>query len=151
MNLWYKKYLSKEDLQAIASAIGEAEKATSGEIRVVVRHRRHWGEGRMSLHEIALKEFHKLGMDRTRDGTGVLILVLFSKRQFHIIADRGINTKVADGTWDAIAGQMTTYFKKGDYGTGICKAVVEAGKILAANFPRKDDDTNELPNDVIEG
>ena len=150
MNIWYKKYLSKEDLQAIASAIGEAEKTTAGEIRVVVRHRRHWGEGKMPLHEIALKEFYRLGMERTRDRTGVLIMVLFSKRKFHIIADEGIHAKVAEGTWDTIAQQMADYFKKEEYRAGICHAVAETGKVLSANFPRKDDDTDELPNDVVE-
>ena len=150
MNIWYKKYLSKEDLQAIASAIGEAEKTTAGEIRVVVRHRRYWGEGKMPLHEIALKEFYRLGMERTRDRTGVLIMVLFSKRKFHIIADKGIHAKVAESTWDTIAQQMADYFKKEEYRAGICHAVAETEKVLSANFPRKDDDTDELPNDVVE-
>jgi uncharacterized membrane protein len=150
MNIWYKKYLSKEDLQAIAAAIGEAEKTTSGEIRVVVRHRRHWGEGKLTVHEIALKEFYRLGMDKTRDATGVLIMVLFSKHQFHIVADRGINAKVADGTWDGIAHQMTNHFKKGSYREGICETVAKVGEILSGNFPRKEDDTNELSNEVIE-
>ena len=150
MNIWYKKYLSKENLQTIADRIGDAEKTTSGEIRVVVRHRRHWGEGKMTLHEIALKEFYRLGMDKTKDGTGILILVLFSKRQFHIVADKGINTQVADGTWDVIAQRMTAHFKAGNYREGICEAVSEVGKVLSANFPRKADDVDELSNEVVE-
>jgi uncharacterized membrane protein len=150
MNIWYKKYLTKEDLQAIAARIGDAEATTSGEIRVVVRHRRRWGEGKMTLHEIALKEFYKLGMDKTKDGTGILILILFSKRQFHIVADKGINTKVADGTWDVIAQRMTAHFKVANYREGICEAVSAVGNVLSESFPRKADDVDELPNEVIE-
>ncbi|MFI5253292.1 MAG: TPM domain-containing protein [Bacteroidota bacterium] len=150
MNIWYKNYLSKEDLKVIASKIGEAEKTTSGEIRVVVRHRRHLGEAKMSPHEIAHKEFFKLGMEKTKHRTGILIMVLFSKRQFHIAADEGIHAKVPDGTWDNIAQLMTAHFKKGNYRDGICEAVQEVGKVLSIHFPREAGDVNELPNDVIE-
>ena len=45
---------------------------------------------------------------------------------------------------------MADYFKKEEYRAGICHAVAETGKVLSANFPRKDDDTDELPNDVVE-
>ena len=150
MNIWYKKYLSKDDLHAIGAAIGEAEKSTSGEIRVVVRHRKHWGEGKLQLHELALKEFYKLGMEKTKERTGVMIMILFSTRQFHIVGDEGIHAKVPDGTWDSIAQQMTAHFKKGNYRDGIDEAVAEVGKVLAANFPRSEKNTNELPDDVVE-
>ncbi len=39
-----KKFFPQEDLQAIADAIGEAEKTTLGEIRVDIRQRRNWLE-----------------------------------------------------------------------------------------------------------
>ena len=37
-----KQLFSKEDLAALAAAIGEAEKTTAGEIRVSIRQRRKW-------------------------------------------------------------------------------------------------------------
>ena len=150
LSIWYRRYLSKQDLDSIASAIGEAENSTSGEIRVVVRHRRHWGERNMSPHDIALKEFYKLGMERTRDRTGVLILLLFSQRKYQIIADEGIHARVAEGTWDNIAASMGTHFKTGNFCDGICSAIKEVGGILSKHFPRKADDANELPNSVVE-
>lgn len=149
--MWsHKHYLSKDDLQKLSSVIGEAEKSTSGEIRVVVRHKRRWNEKSLTLHDLALKEFHHLGMQNTRDRTGILILILFSEHAFQIIADQGIHTKVEGGTWDAIAAGITSHFKDGNYVKGITDAVIAVGTILAKYFPRKADDANELSNEIIE-
>jgi uncharacterized membrane protein len=100
MNLFIKKILSKKELTDLSAVITKAEKNTSGEIRVVVRHRRYLKERKLSLHDLALGEFCRLGMEKTRDKTGVLIFLLISERKFHIVADEGINTKVTEGTWD---------------------------------------------------
>jgi uncharacterized membrane protein len=143
-----KKYLSDEQLRSIASKIEEAERNTHGEIRVSIRHRRHWNERRLSLHELALKEFHRLGMHKTRKHTGVLIVLLFSEHKFHIIADEGIHTKVSDGTWDRIADIVSSHFKKGSFFDGICTAVETVGSELQKHFPRTNNDENEISNTV---
>jgi len=150
MNFFENKYLTKDELHALSGVITEMEKNTSGEIRVVVRHRRHWKERKLSLHELALGEFYRLGMDKTRDRTGILILLLFSERKFHIVADEGIHKSVDDGTWDKIAEAMSDHFKKGNFFLGISEAIRAVGTELATYFPRKSDDTNELSNDIIE-
>ncbi len=146
----HKKYLSKQDLKVLSEEIQKAERNTSGEIRVVFRHFRHWNERKLSLHDLSLGEFYRLGMDKTRNRTGVLILVLFSERKFQIIADEGIHAKVEEGTWDTLAGTMSGYFKDRHYREGITETVKSVGDILSTHFPRRDDDRNELSNDVIE-
>jgi uncharacterized membrane protein len=150
MNLFGSKYFSKEDLQSITRAIAAAERSTGGEIRVVVRHRRHWKERKLSLHELTLGEFHRLGMQNTRERIGVLILLLLSERQFQIIADEGIHRKVGDGTWNEIAAGMTAHFKSGNYLAGILEAVGKVGDVLHEHFPGRHSDGNELPDDVVE-
>ena len=149
--MWrFKPYFSKDDLKTLSAAIAEAEKKTSGQIRVVVRHGKHWNEKRLSLHQLALKEFHRLGMQHTRNRTGVLLLLLFSERKFHIIADEGIHKKVDDGTWGRIAEVISAHFKEGRYVQGITDAVTAVGTELAKHFPHSAGDTNELPTDVVE-
>lgn len=149
--MWqFKSYLAKNDLKTLSAVIAEAEKKTSGQIRVVVRHSKHWNEKRLSLHQLALKEFHRLGMQHTRNRTGVLLLFLFSERKFHIIADEGIHKKVDDGTWDRIAEVISAHFKDGRYVQGITDAVMAVGAELAKHFPPSAGDTNELPTDVVE-
>ncbi len=150
MNLFKNKYLSKTDLKSLSAVIADAEKNTAGEIRVVIRQRRHWKERKLSLQDLTLREFYRLGMQNTRDKTGVLILLLLSERKFQIIADEGIHKKVEEGKWDKIAGSMTEYFKKENYFEGIAETIRAVGEELAKYFPRKADDTNELSNEIIQ-
>ena len=150
MKFLIRKYLSKADLKTISEKIADTESKTSGEIRVVLRHRRSWRERKLSLDEIALAEFTRLGMQRTKDRTGVLVLLLMSERKFHIIADEGIHTKVESGTWDRIAVEMSSQFKEGKFAQGISAGVEAVGRELSAFFPRKLDDHDELSNEVVE-
>jgi uncharacterized membrane protein len=150
MNWFSKHILSHDDLELLSRKIADAESRTSGEIRLVLRHRRQWKERGIPLHDLALHEFHRLGMEKTKERTGVLILLLLSERAFQIIADEGIYARVADGTWERIAAAMTAHFRQKNYTKGLSEAVAAVGKELAAHFPRKTDDTDQLPNDVIE-
>ena len=143
-----KEYLSEEQLRLIASKIAEAERNTDGEIHISIRHRRNWNERRLSLHELTLKEFHRLGMYKTAKHTGVLILLLFNERKFHIIADKGIHAKVAAGTWDRIADTVSTHFRQGNFLQGIFAAVDTVGSELQKHFPRTPGDENEISNKV---
>ncbi len=143
-----KNLLTKEDLAAIVTAIGEAENTTAGEIRVSVRQKRRWRERKLSIEEMARQEFRNLGMARTKDKTGILIFLLMEEKKFYIFADEGIYAKVETSTWDKIAEDMSSQFSKKNFQQGIIKAVEEVGRVLSQFFPRKADDINELPNTV---
>jgi uncharacterized membrane protein len=143
-----KNLFNKDDLTAIASEIGEAEKTTTGEIRVSVRQKRFWRERKVGIEDMARREFQALGMARTKDRTGILIFLLMEDRKFFILADEGIHAKVDEGAWTAIAGEMSAHFTKKNFRAGIIHGVQAVGAILAKNFPAKSGDTNELPNDV---
>ena len=143
-----KKLFTKEDLAAIAAAISEAEKTTAGEIRVSIRQKRRWRERKLSIEEMARREFHDLGMTKTKDQTGILIFLLMDERKFFILADEGIHTKVEGTTWTKIAEEMSSHFSKKNFHQGVIHGVQAVGKVLSRFFPRKADDRNELPNDV---
>ncbi|RPI04625.1 MAG: TPM domain-containing protein [Ignavibacteriae bacterium] len=143
-----KQILSNEDLTAIASAIGTAEKTTAGEIRVSIRQKRKWRERKQSLEELARQEFHMLGMTKTKDRTGILVFLLLEDKKFYILADEGIHSQVADGVWDTIAKEMSEHFSQKNFRLGIVHGVQSVGAELSKYFPRKSDDTNELPDDV---
>ena len=106
---------TKEDLVAISSAVSEAEKTTAGEIRVSIRQKRSWREKKRTIEEIARREFHELGMTKTKDRTGILIFLLLEDKKFFILADDGIHTKVKDGSWDKIAGEMSDHFSQKNF------------------------------------
>jgi uncharacterized membrane protein len=143
-----KQMFTQEDLTAIASAIGEAEKTTAGEIRVSIRQRRKWREKKRTIEELARQEFHLLGMTKTKDRTGILIFLLLEDKKFFILADDGIHAKVEDGTWNTIANEMSNHFSQKNFRLGVIHGVKSVGMELTKFFPRKSDDTNELPNDV---
>jgi uncharacterized membrane protein len=143
-----KHMFTKEDLAAIASAIGEAEKTTAGEIRVSIRQKRKWREKNRTIEELARLEFSGLGMTKTKDRTGILIFLLLEDKKFYILADDGIHAKVEDGTWNKIAQEMSDHFSQKNFRLGIIHGIASVGAELSRFFPRKSDDTNELPNDV---
>jgi uncharacterized membrane protein len=143
-----KNLLTKEDLAAIVSAIGEAEKTTAGEIRVSIRQKRRWREKKLNIEEIARQEFINLEMAKTRDKTGVLIFLLVEEKKFYIFADAGIHTKVKESTWDKIADDMSSHFAKKNFQQGIIHGIQEASVVLSQFFPRKSNDIDELPNTV---
>lgn len=146
---YIKKYLSKSDLDDIQKVISKVEKKTSSELRVCIKLRRGFHEKKYSTKDVALREFYKLGMDDTRDKTGVLIFVLFKERKFEIIADEGINNKISKETWSELSKKLVTAFSGGNYKNGLIDCVNGIGDILTKEFPVKTDDVNELPDEIV--
>lgn len=130
----------------IKSAIREAEKITSGEIRVFIDKK---CPGDVLDH--AAHVFHKLKMDQTKERNGVLIYISVSDHKFAIIGDAGIHQQVKDDFWNKIRNEMTEHFKSGNIAGGLVHAVHEAGIALQKYFPRKQDDKDELSNEIVFG
>lgn len=138
--------ISKEDLANLKATIAEAEKRTSGEIRVFIEDNAEDGP----LDRAAFL-FAKLGMHRTDLRNGVLIYLDYEDRKFAIIGDKGIHEKVGDDFWDQIKIEMGRNFREGKFYEGLTQAVRETGIALEKYFPYSGSDRNELPNDVIVG
>jgi uncharacterized membrane protein len=142
-------FLNDDELLRISNKIKQAEKTTAGEICVSIKEHKNFFQKRKTVRDLAEEEFFKLGIDKTRDSTGILIFILLENRQFYILADKGINEKVEPKTWDSIKDEMQKKFLKGNFSKGIIHGVEEVGKILNKHFPIKPDDTNELSNMVV--
>ena len=138
-----KNFLSKKDEKAVVEAIGQAEKNTSGEIRVHIEA--HTDEDHF---EHALKVFQQLEMHKTELRNGVLIYIAVNDHQFVILGDEGINNVVADDFWEETKNVMQSHFRKGEFRQGIVEAVLQAGRELKSHFPYQDDDENELSNEI---
>ncbi len=134
----------------IEGAVQAAEATTSGEIRVMIISRCD-PEAKGDIRAQAVREFYRHGLDKTRDKTGVLLLIALEDNAFYILGDSGINEKVSQGYWDVHSTILTTDFASGRLIDGICFFVGSIGNKLSEYFPRRDDDTNELPDDVIVG
>ena len=95
--------------------------------------------------------FFDHGLYRTRDRTGVLILISLLERRVHILADEGINQKVPQSTWDNLVQHLTGGIQRGEAASALCETIEICGQILAEHFPRRPDDRDELGDQVITG
>ncbi len=145
-----KKILTKDELQDLSHQISEIEKKTSAEIRIVVRHKKHWSERKLSARQVAEREFRTLGMARTKLGTGILVFILVSERNFELLADRGIIAVLPDEYWTQAAGKLSEHFSKNNFFMGLKTALAEVGEVLESKLPPVPGNQEELPNDVIE-
>lgn len=141
-----KPFFSNNEKEQIMTAIEEAEKCTSGEIRVHVES----GSGKDPITR-AKEVFEKLGMVKTDLRNGVLIYFAIKERCFAIIGDQGIDRVVPANFWEETKEQMGNFFKEGRFVDGVCYGVRSTGRHLAAHFPYKNGDVNELSNDISEG
>ncbi|MEM6892863.1 MAG: TPM domain-containing protein [Bacteroidota bacterium] len=139
-------FLTSEEEQEIVRAILEAEKNTSGEIRVHIE-----ASATIDHFSRAQQVFHFLKMDNTKDENGVLLYVAVNDRKFVIYGDQGIDRVVPRGFWDATKDVIANHFKIGDFKTGIIQGVLKAGKELEQHFPWEHGDTNELSDEISKG
>jgi putative membrane protein len=102
------------------------------------------------VQEAAITQFFDQGLYRTRDETGVLILVSVFEHKVWVLADRGINAKVPQGQWDDTVRIITDGIRQKRPADAICEAVEKIGALLKTHFPVKPDDTDELKNLIIE-
>jgi len=142
-------YFNDDDFLHISGKIKEMEKTTSGEIRVAIKEKRNFLQRKKSLHQLAVEEFHKLKMNNTRDKTGILLYLLLHDKQFYILGDQGIHEKIGDATWDLVRDEIQGHFKDGNFSKGILWGIDRVGKILSEHFPNKEDDIDELSNEVV--
>ena len=144
-----QNYLNDDELLRISNKIKEAEKKTAGEIAVSIREYKSFFDEKKPLRQLAEKEYVRLGINKTKEGTGVLIFLLLSKRQFYILADDNINKLTGEQVWADIKNIMQGKFVRGEFCKGILFGIDEIGKILAQHFPISPDDKNEISNRVV--
>lgn len=138
-SLFQKPLLSAIDEERVIQAIREAERSTSGEIRVHLIARM-----KGDMLSVAARAFKKLGMHKTAERNAVLICVSMRDRQFAILGDTGIHEKVGTGFWDEVRDEMQEHFRNGDITQALISGIARAGHKLKEHFPYRDGDKNEL-------
>lgn len=140
-----KTFFGQLDHDKMVAAIAEAEKHTTGEIRVYVSHHKVADAQKAAMHQ-----FQKLQMHKTKHRNAVLIFVAPESQNFAIIGDEAVHAKCGEEFWQRVAGEMAESFRQSKFTDGISHGVRAAGKLLAQHFPRHGTDENELPDSVIE-
>jgi len=147
---WKKKknFFTTEEQQLIIDAIHNAERMTSGEVRVFVESKCSY----MDAIDRAAELFFQLEMQKTDDRNAVLVYVAMKDRQLAVFGDEGIHNKVGNEYWSTEVKKMISNFNRENYAAGISEVVKDIGVALTKNFPfNNDTDKNELPDDIVFG
>ncbi|HMF46666.1 MAG TPA: hypothetical protein VKE29_08330, partial [Candidatus Udaeobacter sp.] len=67
-----------------------------------------------------------------------------------VIGDKAIHEKCGDQFWQRVVEKMRMHFQNEKFSDALIEAVEEIGDALASDFPKTGEDTNELPDNVIE-
>ena len=140
------KFFTKEEEQQIVLSIREAEKNTSGEIRV---HLESNAQDKPLVTGVEV--FERLGMHLTKARNGILIYIAPERKEFAILGDKGINEVVPKDFWSTERDILLSHFKRGAFTEGICIVIKQIGEKLKAYFPYESDDVNELPDEISYG
>ena len=138
-------------LRAIRDRIGEQEKRHSGQLRFAVEAAlppaQLWRN--QDARSRALELFGQLGVWDTEHNSGVLIYLLLADRRVEIVADRGVHGKVGSAAWEAICGEMQRAFAAGRFEQGASSGIAAISDLLAAHFPPRRGNRDELPNEPV--
>lgn len=137
---------SEDQKKRMVQCIADAELMSSGEIRLHMEDR-----CKADPYERALQVFHQLNMHQTEQRNGVLLYIAVQDKKLAIVGDRGIHEVVQQIYWDKIIDHLKAAFKQGQYFDAIAAAIHDIGQQLKQYFPIKQNDRNELSNDISIG
>lgn len=150
MGLFSKKqrqFFDAEEQQRMVQAVQEAERNTSGEVRVFVESRCKYVDAVERAKEI----FFSLKMEQTKDRNAVLFYIAIDDHQLALFADEGIYQRLGAEYWNKEVKVIVGEFTKNDIIGGICKCITDIGNALKEQFPYETSDRNELPDEIIFG
>lgn len=143
-----KEFFSAEDKEQIVQAIRNAERETSGEVRIYVESRNPM----MNVMDRASEIFFKLKMQNTNERNAVLLYIAIKDRELALFGDEGIYNKVGAEYWNSEVKNMIAQFSKENISNGIEQCITHIGQTLKEKFPYDaSTDKNELPDDIVFG
>jgi putative membrane protein len=93
----------------------------------------------------------KTGAERRTIGrTGILIYLSMGEHRAEIVGDEAITAVTTPETWGEAMSALLKDVKAGRPGDGIAAAVGLIGAVLATHFPKSSEDSNEIPDKLIE-
>ena len=144
-----KHFVAALEHPKITAAITDAERLSSGQIRVFVTH--HAVDDVLGS---ARERFATLGMEKTAARNAVLVFLAPESRKFAVVGDQGIHERCGgDDYWQKVVGEtMRPRLRESRYTEAIVAAIGEVGKVLAQHFPPDPGGahTNELPDEIEE-
>ena len=95
--------------------------------------------------------FSERGLYRTRDASGMLLLVSELEHRVVLLGDRGIHENVGDAGWQAHVDHVISAIRRGETAQGIIDVIERLSALHAEHLAPRTNDENELPNTVLRG
>ncbi|WP_180008696.1 MULTISPECIES: TPM domain-containing protein [unclassified Acinetobacter] len=145
------RFFNKQDQQAIAQAVTEAEHGHVGEIQVVIEghipsNQAYYQNTRARAEQL----FAELGVWDTEFNSGILLYLNICERHVEIVFDRGLRQATNDKIWQDICQNIIAKMQDKDYRNALTNGVTEIGMVLNTFYVDKTQDrANELSNAPI--
>lgn len=138
-------FFSEDEKKHIVSAIQQAEKNTSAEIRV---HIDNYCLGN-PLHK-AQKIFFRNNMHLTKNNNAVLFYIAVWSKKIAVLGDKGIYERVDKNLWENIIHQLIQAFQKDEKkAETLAQCILKIGNFLQKYFPADENNNpNELSNEI---
>lgn len=94
-------------------------------------------------------EFYKLGLNKTREATGVLIFVSLEDRRAVVLADSSISSLLPPSTWNEVIGTLLKSVSNKHMGQGFKEAIEMTAQLLKDPFPPRDHNPNEQKDALV--
>lgn len=148
-SIYPSSFLSENEQNIIIGAIKQAEKDTSGEIRLFIESHCETADPLERAHQI----FFNLQMEKTALRNGVLVYLALKDKKFCLFGDEGIYQKTGGAEyWEQEVNVALNYFRQGKLAEGLKRVILDIGISLATHFPYDPlTDKNELPDEIVFG
>lgn len=101
------------------------------------------------VYQRSLEIFYKHNVSMTRDRTGIIIFISVLERKVEVLADCGINEVVSENYWNELVSNLSRRIARGEMIDGVIESIDTCGHNLIESFPIKEDDTNEICDELI--
>jgi len=136
-------FFTDNEQNKIVQTIRTWEKDSTGEIKLHLEN-----ECKTDPLQRAKELFTSLKLSQTKNKNAVLIYIAVKSHKFAILGDTGIHSKVTKGFWNSVAWLIEDHYKDSLYLVGTLEAINLVGAKLADFFPKDDDDTDEISNEI---
>ncbi|MCD4651414.1 MAG: hypothetical protein K8S56_06475 [Candidatus Cloacimonetes bacterium] len=100
------------------------------------------------VNQRAFRHFVESGTHTTRDNTGILIFISILERRVELLADTGINSKIAPEEWQSIVTNIIDGIHQKHFVEKLEVSIGKCGELLRQHFPADESNPNEL-NDAV--
>lgn len=147
----HNRWLNAADRDTLTKAVTDAEKGHRGEVFFVVENSLPLDMARThDSRDRAIQLFGEFRVWDTAENTGVLLYLNICEKRIEIIADRGINSLVMPGVWQAMCDKAIEGIKTGKQVASLVNLLTEIGQVLRQHCELLNDARgNELPDTMV--